>query len=211
MDSKTNDAFDQEPGADSSASSSADTTTPSYTNADGKCDTSKIPTNTEQSGACWTLKNNTDYSNIPCAPGSTDAGVKNNPANGVTVRACVVKGTPVASIISQNVLSLVADAQKDGVNITLSSGLRTYQEQVGLYNQNCGSGACRVPTAKPGTSNHEKGTAVDWGYNGRSFCFPAATCATGTNQGYDWFQKNANKYGFFKLSTEAWHWSTNGR
>lgn len=216
MDKVVNDSED----SDASQSNSSDDTpsTPQVSptvasgNKDPRCDLSKMPANAEASGACWALKNNTDYSSIPCAAGSTDNGVKNNPANGVTVRACLVKGKPVASVISQNVVSLVTDAQKDGVNITLSSGLRSYSEQVRLYAQNCNSaGSCNPPTAKPGTSNHEKGTAVDWGLNGASFCYKRSTCGAGENAGYDWFQKNAAKYGFFKLSTEAWHWSTNAQ
>lgn len=189
--------------------------------------TTGLPANAEASGAGWALKDHTDYSNIACAPGTTDLGTNLDDGtytrngyvdhgSGTTVRVCGVKGGKVASVISQNVLNLLAAAQKDGLNITISSGLRTYQEQVDLFNSNCSAqisqnaGRCSPATAVPGQSNHEKGTAVDWGLNGQTFCFPSATCAPGANKGYDWFSKNAATYEFHKLSSEAWHWSTNG-
>lgn len=200
---------------DNSSASSASTGTAEQTPAGNSgtapgCDLSKMPANAEKSGACWRLKNNTDYSSVPCAPGTTDKGTTHNDGNGITVRMCLVKSMPVASVISKQALDLVTAAAKDGLNITISSGLRTYSEQVHLYydcylGKKCNNGAV---AAKPGQSNHEKGTAADWGFNGASFCHPAQTCPAGQNPGYDWFMKNASKYGFFKLPTEAWHWST---
>lgn len=203
-------------------SSTASTTGGATTTA-----TTGMPANAQASGAGWSLKDHTDYSAVACAPGTTDLGTNIDDGNytrngyldhgsGTTVRVCGIKGGKVASVISQNVVNLIAAAQKDGVNITISSGLRTYQEQVQLFNSNCSaqtsqtSGNCSPATAVPGLSNHEKGTAVDWGLNGQTFCFPNATCAAGANAGYDWFMKNAAQFGFHKLSSEAWHWSSDG-
>jgi hypothetical protein len=42
--------------------------------------------------------------------------------------------------------------------ITLTSGFRTYEEQARLYSQLAGTG---TPVARPGSSNHEGGNAVD--------------------------------------------------
>lgn len=57
-----------------------------------------------------------------------------------------------------------------GGRITVESGLRTYQQQLALRRTNgCPDvlrsppEACRIPTAIPGTSQHEKGLAVDFG------------------------------------------------
>jgi hypothetical protein len=51
--------------------------------------------------------------------------------------------------------------------VTVSSGFRTKSQQIALRKKNCPdwqnspSSACHPPTAKPGTSQHEKGLAVD--------------------------------------------------
>ncbi len=48
-------------------------------------------------------------------------------------------------------------AARDGVNIEVTSGFRSYQDQARLYSQLKGIS----PVAKPGTSNHESGEAID--------------------------------------------------
>ena len=62
---------------------------------------------------------------------------------------------------------------------------------------------CKTPTAIPGTSMHESGLAIDF------------TCDGGAIQSQDnkcfiWLQKNSVGLGLKNLSTEPWHWSTNG-
>jgi len=47
-----------------------------------------------------------------------------------------------------------------GKKLTLNSGWRTFQKQTQLYNDYI-SGRSRFPAARPGTSHHEAGTAVD--------------------------------------------------
>jgi LAS superfamily LD-carboxypeptidase LdcB len=62
---------------------------------------------------------------------------------------------------------------------------------------------CSPQTAIPGTSNHEKGIAVDI-QEARS---------TGS-AAYNWLVKNAATYGFYNdlnATKEPWHWSTTGR
>jgi LAS superfamily LD-carboxypeptidase LdcB len=58
---------------------------------------------------------------------------------------------------------------------------------------------CRIPTARPGQSMHERGLAIDF----RS-CWRGSDCFT-------WLSNNASKYGYRNLPGESWHWSTNGR
>ncbi len=57
---------------------------------------------------------------------------------------------------------------------------------------------CRIPTARPGQSMHERGLAIDF----RS-CWRGSDCFT-------WLSNNASKYGYRNLPSESWHWSTNG-
>ena len=63
--------------------------------------------------------------------------------------------------------------RKQGKSVTLTSGLRTREQQIDLRRQHCGtsqyqiyeapSSACRPYTARPGTSKHETGKAADMG------------------------------------------------
>jgi len=48
-------------------------------------------------------------------------------------------------------------AAQDGVRIQITSAGRSYADQVRLYNEKAG----RSPVARPGTSNHERGIAID--------------------------------------------------
>ena len=58
---------------------------------------------------------------------------------------------------------------------------------------------CTPPTAKPGTSMHEKGLAIDF-----------ELCSTRTTTCHTWLAKHAATYGFKNLPSEPWHWSTTG-
>ncbi len=87
-------------------------------------------------------------------------------------------------------------------------GYRDPTQQIELRKQHCGtsyyaiyqmsSGSCRPPTAKPGTSQHEIGLAIDF-----------SNCSRG-GAVYSWLKANAATYGFYNLPSESWHWSTTG-
>eukprot|EP00163_Fabomonas_tropica_P010922 TRINITY_DN2126_c0_g1_i1.p1 TRINITY_DN2126_c0_g1~~TRINITY_DN2126_c0_g1_i1.p1 ORF type:complete len:514 (+),score=122.66 TRINITY_DN2126_c0_g1_i1:133-1674(+) len=84
-------------------------------------------------------------------------------------------------------------AQADGTDLYLNSGFRTNQEQTYLYNcyinKNCNGGNL---AAKPGTSQHQNGIALDIRMNPGN---------------YAWLRHNAAKYGFTRtVSSENWHW-----
>lgn len=64
------------------------------------------------------------------------------------------------------------------------------------------SGRCRVPTARPGASQHERGLAVDFTCGGLQIA--GTRC-------FRWLEANAADYGFYNLASEPWHWSTTGR
>lgn len=106
--------------------------------------------------------------------------------------------------IAQKANDMLEKARQEGVNLT-GSCWRDSAKQILLRKQNCPdwqnskASDCSPPTAKPGTSNHEKGLAIDFGNCGRSsICF-------------NWLTKNAATYGFKNLPSESWHWSVDGR
>lgn len=103
------------------------------------------------------------------------------------------QGKPIGAHIAGAFDRMVDDAKKDGVNLTVVSGYRSRAEQVTLWNK-YGQNPARV--ARPGTSNHEFGNAIDFG---------------NTPGAYAWLKKNASKYGLHNYDPEPWHYSTNGR
>src|SRR5262245_2662725 len=124
-----------------------------------------------------------------------------------------VQGITVAREIAPQIASLLAAAQADGVRLS-GGGFRTPQEQIALRKQNCGSSdydiydkspsLCSPPTAKPGTSNHERGLAIDFTYNGQSI-------KSHDNPGFQWLNANAARFGLKNLASEPWHWSRDGK
>ncbi len=140
-----------------------------------------------------------------------------------------VGSAQVCRSIAENVQKLLDDAKAAGINITVQGSWRSPDRQIALRKQNCGSSEydiytkpsnqCNPQTAIPGSSNHEKGLALDLGVGGASFCYNApktesaqSSCAA-SNAGYQWMKANAGKYGLLNnipLTKEAWHWSTTG-
>ncbi|MCX6754566.1 MAG: D-alanyl-D-alanine carboxypeptidase family protein [Candidatus Nomurabacteria bacterium] len=114
---------------------------------------------------------------------------------------------------------MIADAFNLG-GITLSGGgYRSLDEQTALRNKNCPApkltvpaSSCKPQTAKPGTSNHEQGLAVDLKCNGKLINWdnqnPKFEKVASTKECFTWLQKNAINYGFKNLPKENWHWST---
>ena len=87
--------------------------------------------------------------------------------------------------------ALRAAAARDGVTIGITDSYRTYASQVdlaerkGLYSQG-------GLAAKPGTSMHGWGMAVDLGLDGKALA---------------WMRANAGDYGFVEdTPRESWHW-----
>jgi hypothetical protein len=102
-------------------------------------------------------------------------------------------GKKVDSSIADNVRRMIADAKKDGVNLQITSANRTRAEQEVLY-QKYLNGTGNL-AAKPGTSNHESGLAIDF---------------TNTPGAFAWLAKNAGRYGLKNLKGEPWHYSPSG-
>jgi|688.fasta_scaffold161119_1 D-alanyl-D-alanine carboxypeptidase len=147
------------------------------------------------------------------------------------IRLCKVKGTDgntakVNVEMALNLANMIRKAQQDGVKLTLGSNFRTMQSQVntarsnGCYKSgNFNRSDCNVATAQPGYSNHQSGSAIDFGCNGKTICYSnsSAWCEKNGSQlrpneypCFEWMVRNANSYGFYNYKKEAWHWSING-
>jgi LAS superfamily LD-carboxypeptidase LdcB len=120
----------------------------------------------------------------------------------------------VAGSIADNVQALLNAAARDGVSLCARSGWRSSQKQIELRRQNCGSSnyaiyympasQCSPPTARPGTSMHEQGLAIDFSCNGGGAIRHGNECWT-------WLAAHADEYGLYNFPSEPWHWSTSGR
>ena len=115
----------------------------------------------------------------------------------------------VCNSIAATTKAMVNKAWTEGYKIS-GWGYRSFETQKTLRVKNgCPDimtsppSKCKTPTAIPGTSMHESGLAIDF------------TCDGGAIQSQDnkcfiWLQKNSVGLGLKNLSTEPWHWSTNG-
>lgn len=155
----------------------------------------------------------------PRSPGQAAAeggdGAFADPATGRTLVqvACPPGGRiTVDSSIADDVEMLLAAAERDGVSVC-GWGYRSHQRQIDLRREHCGpsdydiwrkpSSECSPPTARPGTSQHERGLAIDFTCNGGSISSSLNAC-------FIWLTNHAATYGLYNLPSEPWHWSTTG-
>ncbi|MEO1060754.1 MAG: M15 family metallopeptidase [Actinomycetota bacterium] len=144
----------------------------------------------------------------PRAPGRGNVG----PPVGID-QTTVVRGFRVNVEIADQVEGLLAAAEEAGLNLG-GGGWRDGASQIELRRAHCGptefdiyvrpANECRPPTARPTTSMHERGLALDISNDG-------VLITTRQNPAYLWLIENAADYGFFNLPSEPWHWSVNGR
>ncbi len=131
------------------------------------------------------------------------------PASGNLV---VVGGIKVDASIADALARLMASAAADGFNLG-GGGYRSAEAQIAVRRNNCGpteydiwqkpASQCRPPAARPGTSMHEQGLAIDFTCNGALISSYGSAC-------YRWLANNAPGFGFRNRPGEAWHWSPNG-
>jgi LAS superfamily LD-carboxypeptidase LdcB len=117
----------------------------------------------------------------------------------------------VDSALAPNLDAMLRAASADGVTLC-GGGYRDPAEQIALRRSNCGtseyaiyempSSQCSPPTARPGTSNHEVGLAIDFNCNG------GGTISSSSSPCFIWLDNNAADYGLYNLPAEVWHWST---
>jgi len=121
--------------------------------------------------------------------------IKGNPGKGFGPNRdiyVIAKKTPGGTPFSKYLKKMIADAKKDGVELLVNSGFRTMEKQTELYNKNLHRPGF---AAKPGTSSHQSGIAVDFSTGG----------VGGTS--YAWLTKHAVEYGFIRtVPKERWHW-----
>lgn len=138
---------------------------------------------------------------------SSGGGARTTSTSG-NVSLTTVRGITVASSIADELDRMLGAAEADGI-VMGGGGYRSSESQVRLREQNCPDAyssppsSCRPPTARPGQSNHERGLAVDFTYNGR-------VISSRSNPAFRWLDANAGSYGFYNLPSEPWHWSVDG-
>ena len=133
------------------------------------------------------------------------SAVEGTPGNVPLAR---VQGITVHQKIAAQVEALLAAAANDDLSLT-GSGYRDTTRQIELRIAHCGSShyaiyiapasSCSPPTARPGTSMHELGLAIDFD-----------NCATRSTRCWQWLNANAASYGLNNLSSEPGHWSVDG-
>lgn len=196
-------------------------------------------------GATTTEDYNT--TDVPCAAGTTDVGDAKayKDEKPYDIKLCSIPGfvstgtedvdsginlVRVNSTISEDTLKMFNDMVASGMNTpTAVSSFRSMEFQTSQY----GDGSSGE-VAKPGTSNHQMGYAIDFALGGcnpggkdrvgasRDNCqtnspqtSPPCKDTNGTevapmkNTGtvqYDYLTANASNYKFNQLCFEAWHW-----
>jgi hypothetical protein len=162
-----------------------------------------------------------DTSNLQCPAGTEDGGVHQDYGPGqiptVKIRICgipgaIAKENGVNASLAGQALAMIEAMRATGLTPS-GSAFRSYDTQWKLRVANCpdpvnsSASSCRPPTAKPGTSMHEVGLAIDF----RSMCFTTGgSSSCPGNKEWEWLVDNAATYGFQQLRSEAWHWSPSG-
>lgn len=129
---------------------------------------------------------------------------------GADVRLATVDGITVHASLAPQLSALLSAARSDGI-VLAGWGWRSTDTQIDLRRSNgcpdtytAPPSTCRVPTAIPGTSMHERGLAIDFTNGG-------AAIRSRSDAAYRWLADHAASYGLFNLPSEPWHWSVNGR
>ncbi len=141
-------------------------------------------------------------------PVGIDQGAKKT-YQGFYVRVCNVQGIHVNASMALETNAMMNRARAAGITMG-GWGFRSYERQLELRAINgcpnvytSPSSDCRIPTAKPGTSMHEQGLAIDFHRSG-------STIRSGSAP-YNWLTRNAAAHGYINFPLESWHWSVNGR
>jgi hypothetical protein len=123
-----------------------------------------------------------------------------------------VAGIQVNRSIAGAVQRLIEDATAAGLVLS-GGGYRNSDAQIATRKANCGTddysiwfkpaSQCTPPTARPGTSMHEQGLAIDFTCSGALISARSGPC-------WNWLATNAASYGLYNLPAEPWHWSVNG-
>jgi murein DD-endopeptidase MepM/ murein hydrolase activator NlpD len=124
----------------------------------------------------------------------------------VDIRDPVGHTVTVAAGIAGKIQAMFAAAKAAGVTLSVSSSFRTAAEQIEIWNRHgCPNRAdnCAGEVARPGSSNHERGLALDFN-----------NCASTSTACYRWMLEHGDEFGMTHSPTwhtDLLHWSTNGR
>jgi hypothetical protein len=123
-----------------------------------------------------------------------------------------VGGFMVNTVIAQQFGALLMHFAATGLKLG-GGAYRSPAGQIATRMNNCGTdyysiyekpaSQCSPPTARPGTSMHELGMAIDFTCNGSLINSHTDPC-------FLWLAVNAATFGLYNLPSEPWHWSTNG-
>ncbi len=108
-------------------------------------------------------------------------------------------------VVLPDLLRMCRDAEREGITLVISSTYRSYQYQKMLFNREVklyGLKTAERESARPGTSQHQLGVAIDFGSISDSY---AATPAG------KWLKRNAWKYGFSLSYPKGYEWLTGYR
>lgn len=137
--------------------------------------------------------------------------------NAVTVSGTFV----VCKTYIPEFVAMVKKAKDAGYTLT-GGAYRSTARQTELRRRNCHGNItgkypkppCSPPTAVPGTSNHERGLAVDFSCNGKLINWvsdvnavgyqPARTISPETKKCFEWLKANSGN--MTNLQSENWHW-----
>lgn len=115
----------------------------------------------------------------------------------------------MARIAAENLYKLYNDAAADGLCLYGISAYRSYSRQEAIYNGSIaknGYGHTEKYIAKPGTSEHQTGLAIDLSCPANNFELTEAFAYTEEGK---WLRLNASEYGFI-LSYPDNHSNKNG-
>jgi hypothetical protein len=123
-----------------------------------------------------------------------------------------VGGFMVNTVIAQQFGAMLMFFAATGLKLG-GGAYRSPAGQIQTRMNNCGTtyydiyekpaSQCSPPTARPGTSMHELGMAIDFTCNGSLINSRSDPC-------FIWLVANAATFGLYNLPSEPWHWSTNG-
>lgn len=134
---------------------------------------------------------------------------KDNPIpENMNFKTKVCRGKEINAVAYEDLNLMISDAKKDGILLWISSGYRDMNLQTKLFNrrterekskdiisdEEAAKRAAKV-VAKPGTSEHNTGLAVD--FNGVEDNFYKT-------KEYKWLMDNAHKYGFIERYQKKW-------
>lgn len=125
----------------------------------------------------------------------------------------------VATTIVPKLRSMQAAAAKDGINLMLSSAYRSTADQQAIYDsylRSHGQAYVNDYVARPGTSEHQTGLAIDISSFSRDCKAQAAQCNLDFSA-ITWLRNNAADFGFIQrypagkqsitgVAGEAWHY-----